>query len=331
MHELRRFSAWLCLTTLATPVLAQAPPARAPAPSALAATVNGQPLPDAWVQRSLSRVPPAEKGKARAEIINYLVDTMLIEQFLATQKIAVEPAETAARLAELQGEIRKRGQDFAAMLKELALTEDELKQQILTDLRWEKYIIAQGTDAVLKQMYERNGAMFDGTQVRARHILLAPGDAAATAQARAQLAGLKQQLEAEANRALAKLPPSADPLARENERLKALEAMFARLAREHSTCPSKADGGDLNWFPRTGSMVEPFAAAAFALKPGQISDPVATQFGQHLILVVARRTGQVTKFEDVKEEVREAYVNRLREDLVSQLRKAAKISITPMQ
>jgi parvulin-like peptidyl-prolyl isomerase len=140
---------------------------------------------------------------------------------------------------------------------------------------------------------------------------------------------MKQQLEADANRAVAKLPPSADPLTRETERLKVLEGAFAKLAREHSTCPSKADGGDLNWFPRTGSMVEPFAAAAFALRPGQISDPVATPFGQHLILVTARRSGQTTKFEDVKEEVREVYVNRLREQLVAQLRKSAKITINP--
>ncbi len=310
---------------LTAPALAQSPPAPA------AAIVNGQPLPETWVQRGLKRVPPAEHAKARPEIINYLIDTMLLDQFLAQQKISIEPKEIADRMAELHAELKKHGQDYATMLKDMMLTDEELKQQIVADLRWEKYILAQGTDAVLKQLYESNGTMFDGTQVRARHILLSPppSDAAAVAAARAQLAGMKQQLEAEANRAVAKLPPSADPLTRETERLKVLEGAFAKLARDHSTCPSKADGGDLNWFPRTGSMVEPFAAAAFALRPGQISDPVATPFGQHLILVTARRTGQATKFDDVKEEVREVYVNRLREQLVAQLRKSAKITITP--
>ena len=93
----------------------------------------------------------------------------------------------------------------------------------------------------------------------------------------------------------------------------------------------EADGGDLNWFPRAGTMVEPFAAAAFAMKPGQISDPVQTPFGLHLILVTARKSGQATKFEDVKEVVREAYSNKLRDSLVAQQRKTAKIVVTPVK
>jgi peptidyl-prolyl cis-trans isomerase C len=293
--------------------------------------VNGQPLPESWVQRGLRRVPPAEHAKARPEIINYLVDNMLIDQFLAQQKIPVEPKDVAARLGELQAELKKQGQDYQTMLKQMLITEDELKGQILADLRWEKFTLAQGSDAVLKDLFEKNGTMFDGSQVRARHILLTPpvGDAAAVAKAKAQLVAFKQQLEAEATRAVAKMPPSADPLARENERLAVLQTAFGKLASEHSFCPSKADGGELNWFPRTGSMVEPFAAAAFALKTGQMSDPVQTQFGLHLILVTARKSGLSTKFEDVKDEVREAYCNRLRESLVAEQRKTARITITP--
>lgn len=331
MRDVRRFSAWMSLTILAAPALAQQPAAKLPGPTAAAATVNGQPLPETWVQRGLKRVPPADHAKARPEIINYLVDNMLIDQFLAQQKTPVTPAEISARMAELQAELKKHNQDYAAMLKEMMLTEEELKTQIVADIRWDKYVTAQGTDAVLKDMYDKNGAMFDGTQVRARHILLTPSasDPAAVAKAKAQLVAFKQQLEAEANRAQAKLPPSADPLTRETERLRALEAMFGKLAAENSVCPSKADGGDLNWFPRTGSMVEPFSAAAFALRPGQISDPVPTPFGVHLILVTARKQGQVTKFEDIKDEVREAYTNRLRENLVAQLRSTAKIVISP--
>lgn len=331
MSGTQRFSAWLCLTILTSPALAQ-PAANLPAPtSAPAATVNGQPLPETWVQRGLRRVPPAEHAKARAEIVNFLADNMLIDQFLAQQKIPVDPKDMAARLGELQAELKKNGQDYAAMLKDMALTEEELKSQILADLRWEKFVLAQGTDAVLKDLFDKNGNMFDGTMVRARHLLLTPSptDAAAVAKAKSQLVAFKQQLEADAARAMAKLPPSADPLARENERIAVLTEAFGKLANQHSTCPSKADGGDLNWFPRSGSMVEPFAAAAFAIKPGQITDPVQTPFGWHLILVTARKTGQATKFDDVKEVVREAYSNKLRDNLVAQQRKTAKIVITP--
>jgi peptidyl-prolyl cis-trans isomerase C len=330
MRGLNRILAISSLVLTASPAFAQ-PAGNLPAPTPAAAMINGQAIPEAWVQRSLRRVPPAEHAKARAEIVNYLIDNMLVDQYLAQQKIPVDAKDVATRLAELQAELKKQGQQYQAMLKDMMLSEDELKAQILADLRWEKYALAQGTDAALQQLYEKNGTMFDGTQVRARHILLMPpmSDAAAVGKARAQLVAFKQQLEAEAAQAVAKMPPSADPLARENERLAVLQVSFGKLASQYSTCPSKADGGDLNWFPRTGSMPESFAVAAFALKPGQISDPVQTPFGLHLILVTARKSGQATKFSDVKEEVREVFCNNLRDNLVAQQRKTAKITITP--
>jgi peptidyl-prolyl cis-trans isomerase C len=65
-------------------------------------------------------------------------------------------------------------------------------------------------------------------------------------------------------------------------------AAFEALAKEHSTCPSKSSGGDLDWFG-PGQMVAPFEAAVKRLSPGSVGDVVQTQFGYHLIKCTGRR------------------------------------------
>jgi peptidyl-prolyl cis-trans isomerase C len=329
MHRSRSAGLWLVLgltVAAAAPGLAQQPPA------GVAATVNGQPISETAVQRGLKRVPPAEQAKARPEILNFLIENAVIDQFLTAQKIAVPAPEVEARVNEIKAEIKKHGQDYAKVLAELMLTEEEMRTQVLADLRWEKYVLSQATDKVLKDLFDKNVEMFDGSMVRARHILLTPAaNDAAGAQAKAQLQQFRQQLEADAAKEVAKLPASADPLARDLARTKRIEEQFAELALKHSACPSKKEGGDLNWFPRVGSVVEPFAKVAFALKPGQLSDVVQTPFGYHLILVTDRRAGQTTKFEAIKEDVRDLFCGRLRESLVAQLRPAAKVVITPVK
>lgn len=315
--------------------LAQAPaPAPTPTPmaetpppaTAVAATVNGQPIPELAVFRGLQRVNPKLREQARKDVLNYLIDNLVVDQYLAQLKVQVDAKDVDAQLDKIKAEAKKTSQDFDKMLGKLHLTEADLRRELSSALTWDKFVLQQGTDKVLKDMFDKNTAMFDGSRMQAKHILIGAEDGKKD-EALAKLTGIKKQIEGQVAQELAKLPADADALGREKERVKALDKAFGDAAAKDSTCPSKANGGDLGYFPRVGAMVEPFARAAFALKPYQMSDPVATEFGYHLILAVDHKPGKDVKFEDVKPFVLEVYGEKLREAVIAQYKPRSKIAV----
>ncbi len=98
---------------------------------------------------------------------------------------------------------------------------------------------------------------------------------------------------------------------------------FAKVANEVSKDPA-SKGGDLGWFTKD-RMVPEFAEAAFKLKPGQISDPVKTQFGWHIIQVEGERMKTFPPFDQVKEQASHYVQQKAQADIVQELRKDAKI------
>lgn len=80
------------------------------------------------------------------------------------------------------------------------------------------------------------------------------------------------------------------------------EITFEDAAKANSTCPSKEDGGDLGYFEH-GQMVAEFDEAAFAAEVGQVTEPVQTQFGYHLIKVVDKKEAGEKAFEEVKDQI----------------------------
>jgi peptidyl-prolyl cis-trans isomerase C len=101
---------------------------------------------------------------------------------------------------------------------------------------------------------------------------------------------------------------------------------FATIAKEVSKDPG-SEGGDLGWFTKD-RMVPEFADAAFKLEVGQVSDPVKSPFGWHIIEVMDKRQKTFPPFDQVKEQVTRYVVQKAQSAFVADLRKTAKIERT---
>ena len=149
---------------------------------------------------------------------------------------------------------------------------------------------AATTDEAMHKVYDEAVKQMGGEQeVHARHILVPTEDEA-------------KAIEAE-------LKKGAD---------------FATLAKQKSKDPGAAEGGDLGYFTKD-QMVPEFAEVAFKLDKGQISDPVKTQFGWHIIKVEDKRTKPTPTFDDVKSQIENYVAHRAQAELVQKLRTAANI------
>lgn len=300
-----------------------------PRPTGTAAKVNGQDIPEVAVWRALRQFGKDEQEVARKEILSHLTENALIDQYLTALKVDVPAAEVDKLITELKDELKKVQKDYAKELDQMMLTEAEFRSEVMAQMKWDKFLKDRASDAELKKMFDAAPSMFDGSMVRASHILLSPGtDKKAQEDAAGKLRGIKKVCEDEATKAVAALPATATPLEKDAARTKKVNELFAAYAKQESTCPSKKEGGDLSFFPRVGAMVEPFAKAAFEMKVGDISDVVATEFGYHIVLVTAKQPGKQPTFEQAKEAVRAVYAMRLRDAVIGQMKPNAKIEIS---
>src|SRR5262249_26879423 len=140
-------------------------------------------------------------------------------------------------------------------------TEAQVREGIMHQRQWAHLCQSRISDTELRRYYDENKEFFDRVQVRASHIVLRvpPNSTEAQRQAlRDDLLALRQDI----------LAGKID---------------FTEAAKKHSQCPSAPQGGDIGFFSRKGMLHEAFAKAAFALKPGEISDVVQTDYGLHLI------------------------------------------------
>lgn len=146
------------------------------------------------------------------------------------------------------------------------------------------------TDDAMKKVYDNAAKQISGQEeVHARHILV--------------------KTKAEAEEIEGELKKGAD---------------FAELAKKRSKDPGASNGGDLGFFTKD-EMVPEFSKVAFSLQPGQISDPVKTPFGWHIIKVEAKRQRKPPSFDQMKGQIGTYLSRKAQADFVAKLRAGAKI------
>ncbi len=171
---------------------------------------------------------------------------------------------------------------------------DSAKKTLLTQADVQNYIKANPvTDAEIKAEYDSKVAGENGTEYKARHILV--------------------KTEAEAKKLIAELDKGAD---------------FAKLANKYSLDAKESqNGGDLGWFV-PGQMVAPFSEAVVKLEKGKYTKtPVKTQFGWHVILKEDSRAQTPPPLESVKEQLVPFLQRKKVQNMVENLRKQAKVEI----
>ncbi len=290
----------------ATPAAKPATPPR----DEVAAIVNGEKI---MLSELLGRldelgVAPERREAVAGNVLDGIVENLLVVQFLTAQRISYDVKAVDAQIVELRAEYEKSGKKLSEALAQLGLNEQKLRAAAIAEAQWQSYLKKNVTDRQLAEYFAKYREFFDGAQVRASHILIevpADADAKARADAKAKIERVKKEVASGGD--------------------------FATVAKKYSNCPSKEMGGDVDWFPRRDKMVDSFAKAAFALKQGETSGVVETEFGYHIIKCTGRKPGTRTKLEDpqLRAEVLESLGEQLKDELIAKQRKVAKIEIAP--
>ena len=204
--------------------------------------------------------------------LNTLIANKIIELEAKKQNIKVTDDDIEAEIDKFAEQYGGR-ETFEQFLEFYGTPIDELKENIRINLTLEKLLepSIEIKEDEIKTYFEENKESFgEKEQVKASHILV--------------------DSEEKANEVKAKLQAGED---------------FAALAKEYSTDTSNNEnGGDLGYFAR-GKMVKEFEEAAFSMDIGQISDPVKTEFGYHIIKVEDKKPAKEATYEESKDEIKD--------------------------
>lgn len=275
------------------------------------AFVGDTPIDGAAIERVVRRLHPVSKpsGEQRKQIevtvLEQLVDEALLRAELATQLVEVADGEIQAGFERLRGQLASRGIPLEAFMAESGRDEQGIRDQIRLELALDKYIRPRMTADKVSSFFEQNRREFDGTRLRVSHIVLRP-DIVDTE-------GVDRQVR------------QAEAIRRDVLQGK---IVFDEAARRFSAGPSRHKGGDIGWITRSGPMVEAFTKPVFALAKGNMSKPIMTPFGVHLVKVIDVEPGRIG-LDAVRPALEKMMAAQLVRDLLATARASTPVTYTP--
>ena len=308
--------------TEAAPAKSDASPQKSAAD--IVAKVNSTPITRVELDRAVqvllaqNRITQKLDADAKKQAEDAALDQLINAEvaYQAGSKLEIKDLDKQIEDKAAQGKARfPSPKEYEAALKANNITEKDLLELIRKDIiignLFQKEIVGKITvsETDAKKFYDENLEKFKQPEsYHASHILIGVKPEATAEE--------KQKAREKAEAIRKKIIAGDD---------------FAALAKAESSCPSSKQGGDLGFFGK-GEMVPPFEAATAALKPGEISGVVETQFGYHIIKLVEKKNGGTVKFDEVKGEL-ENYLKQQKaqkavSEYVASLRSSAKIEKT---
>lgn len=254
---------------------------------------------------AISAVRAQDKGPDKAQ--DKVIATVNGRHIVASD-LKLADAEIGTDLGSLPEPTRSR-----------VLVEYLIETQLMADAA-EQASLGQGTTFEQRLQYWRRKALRDSYFDSKVKALVTEAEARRSFDAQVGAAG-RGQLEIKASHILL----DSETTAREVFELVGHGSDFAEMAQRHSIDPgSKTNAGSLGYFLR-GQMVPQFEEAAFKLDKGEVSLPVKTQFGWHIIKLEDKRERRPPSFESVKSQITAQLIHQKAQDVVDQMRAKARI------
>ena len=280
----------------------------AEAEDAIAARVDGAAVSRADVELEFRRafgereLSDEQRKAAWQATVEQVIDRRLVLRYLERSKQAASGQDVDFAVTQLEKVLAAQQLTLEQHLAQAKLSLEELRGALAWKLSWNKYLERYLTEENLQKYFDQHRREFDGTQLRVAHILW--------------------KLPAEADEA--SIQAAMEKAAALQAEIAAGKFTFADVAQAHSQAPTAKAGGDIGWIERHQPMPEAFSQAAFALDKLQVSAPVRTVAGIHLISVAEIKPGTKTA-QDVAAELRPAVTLYLFRWIADRERAKAKI------